>query len=117
MFTSGGMPAVIIKMLVASEPGRIQFLPALPEAWPRGEIEGVLCRGQIEVKRLRWENRGVFVSLLSAKEQRVELEMPWEVANVSMTERRAPVERTDSKRAIRLALPAGQEVSLRIGRK
>ncbi len=51
---SGGMPAVINKMLVASEPGRMQLLPALPKAWPTGTIEGVLCRGQIEVKRLHW---------------------------------------------------------------
>ena len=31
MDISGGMPAVIIKMLVASEPGRVQLLPALPQ--------------------------------------------------------------------------------------
>ena len=36
MDISGGMPAVIIKMLVASDPGRIQLLPALPAAWPTG---------------------------------------------------------------------------------
>jgi alpha-L-fucosidase 2 len=49
MDISGGMPAVIIKMLVASDLGRIQVLPALPKAWPTGKIEGVLCRGQIEI--------------------------------------------------------------------
>jgi len=116
MDISGGMPAVIIKMLVASAPGRIRLLPALPEAWPRGEIEGVLCRGQIEVKRLRWDKEGALVTLLSAKEQRIRLELPWEVANVSV-KGRAPVERTDSKNVIRLALPAGREISLNIGRK
>ncbi|GAG02180.1 unnamed protein product, partial [marine sediment metagenome] len=40
MDISGGMPAVIIKMLVASDPGKIQLLPALPAAWPSGAIEG-----------------------------------------------------------------------------
>jgi hypothetical protein len=117
MDISGGMPAVIIKMLVASDPGRIQLLPALPEAWPCGEIEGVLCRGQIEVKRLRWDKEGVLVSLLSAKQQRIEVEMPWEIASVSVAEGREPAERTESKRVVRLALPAGQEVALTIGRK
>ncbi|MCK7482630.1 MAG: glycoside hydrolase N-terminal domain-containing protein [Candidatus Moduliflexus flocculans] len=52
MDISGGMPSVIIKMLVASDPGGLQLLPALPKAWPTGTIEGVLCRGQIEIKRL-----------------------------------------------------------------
>ena len=50
MDISGGMPAVIIKMLVASDVGKIQLLPALPAAWPAGRIEGVLCRGAIEIQ-------------------------------------------------------------------
>ncbi len=57
MDISGGMPAVIIKMLVASDPGRIQLLPALPAAWPSGTIEGVLCRGAIEIKSLQWDGK------------------------------------------------------------
>ncbi len=39
MDISGGMPAVLIKMLASSEPGEIQLFPALPEAWPSGNIE------------------------------------------------------------------------------
>ena len=34
----GGMPAVIIKMLVASRRGKIELLPALPDQWPSGSI-------------------------------------------------------------------------------
>ncbi|MEA1875355.1 MAG: hypothetical protein U9N86_00690, partial [Bacteroidota bacterium] len=73
MDISGGMPAVIIKMLVASEPGEIQLLPALPKAWEDGSIEGVLCRGQVEVKRLEWNKSGLKVSLNSEKKQTVTL--------------------------------------------
>jgi alpha-L-fucosidase 2 len=47
MDAAGGLPAVIIKMLVMSEVGGIDLLPALPKEWPSGTIEGVLCRGQI----------------------------------------------------------------------
>jgi len=68
------MPAVIIKMLVASEPGRISLLPALPSIWSSGEIQGVLCRGQIEIKRLKWENGQIEVVLLSGKDQTINLE-------------------------------------------
>jgi hypothetical protein len=49
MDISGGLPAVIIKTLVASEPGEIRLLPARPAAWTSGTIDGVLCRGQIEI--------------------------------------------------------------------
>ncbi len=57
MDISGGMPAVIIKMLVASDVGKIQLLPALPAAWPSGRIEGVACRGAIEIQSLQWEGK------------------------------------------------------------
>jgi len=33
MDISGGLPAVIIKMLMASDSGKIRLLPALPDAW------------------------------------------------------------------------------------
>ncbi len=49
MDISGGMPAVIIKMLMASDPGKIQLLPALPDAWPEGKISGLSARGGFEI--------------------------------------------------------------------
>ena len=76
MDISGGMPAVIIKMLVASDPGEIRLLPALPSAWPQGEINGVLCRGQIEISSLKWDQSGIQVKLISGKDQVVNLAFP-----------------------------------------
>lgn len=49
MDISGGLPAVIIKMLMASDPGKIRLLPALPDAWPVGKISGLSARGGFEV--------------------------------------------------------------------
>ena len=49
MDISGGMPAVIIKMLVESEPGKIQLLNSLPSSWETGSIDGVLCRGKLKL--------------------------------------------------------------------
>jgi alpha-L-fucosidase 2 len=52
---SGGLPAVIITMLVQSlQPDRpdgpwlIRLLSALPDAWPTGKLRGVRCRGGFE---------------------------------------------------------------------
>ena len=112
MDISGGMPAVIIKMLVASDVGKIQLLPALPAAWPSGRIEGALCRGAIEIQSLQWEGKQVTVKLSSARSQTVTLELPSEIAEFSLTggaAKASPAERTN-QRAI--ALPSGQSVTM-----
>ena len=67
----GGMPAVIIKMLVESRPGKVFLLPACPKQWPVGTIEGVCCRGQIELQRLSWNPDQITVIFRSDVNQRV----------------------------------------------
>lgn len=116
MDISGGMPAVIIKMLVASSPGRVQLLPAVPSEWPAGEIDGVLCRGQMEVQRLKWDASSIEVSLVSDKDQEIRLEAPWPIKDVSQTSSAGRVTRLDSQKSIAVSLPAGEPVSLRLGR-
>jgi hypothetical protein len=114
MDISGGMPAVIIKMLVASEPGKIQLLPALPAAWPSGTIEGVLCRGQVEIQRLRWDKDRIMVSLTSARKQLIILETPSEIRNISVKKGSVLIQETDQKNRRRLTLPKGEEITLEI---
>jgi hypothetical protein len=86
MDISGGMPAVLIKMLVASDPGKISLLPALPSKWSAGSIEGVLCRGQIEIKSLSWDQNSIVASIVSGKDQKISLELPSKIANISIKE-------------------------------
>jgi alpha-L-fucosidase 2 len=112
MDISGGMPAVIIKMLVASDLGRIQLLPALPAAWPSGRIEGVLCRGAIEISCLQWDGNQIEVTLRSAKSQTVVLELPSEISQLSVTDDLAKVGSADQSNQRTVALPSGQSVSL-----
>jgi alpha-L-fucosidase 2 len=50
----GGANAMI-EMLVRSRGDLIDLLPALPAAWPSGEIRGIRMRGAAEVD-LRWSN-------------------------------------------------------------
>jgi hypothetical protein len=117
MDISGGMPAVLIKMLVASEPGRIQLLPALPAAWPTGTIEGVLCRGQIEIKRLHWDNNRIRISLESAVKQSITLEAPSEITNISVKKGKALIQEINNQNARMLTLDAGQDIELEIRMK
>ncbi len=114
MDISGGMPAVIIKMLVASDPGKIKLLPALPSAWPSGRIEGVLCRGAVEIHSLQWDENAVLVRLTSSRSQAVVLELPGEISQLSVTEGAAKVRPSVRSNQRRLDLPSGQSVSLRM---
>jgi len=112
MDISGGMPAVIIKMLVASDPGKIRLLPALPAAWPSGRIDGALCRGAIQIGRLQWDGKRIEVTLSSAKPQTITMELPSEIAELSVTEGDAKAGPADRAAQRTLALPGGQPVTL-----
>jgi hypothetical protein len=109
---SGGMPAVLIKMLASSDPGVIRLLPAKPAAWPSGTIEGILCRGQVEVKRLTWNGRRVEAVLRSGKAQEISLSLPGEIKTARLEKGAGSIREAKDPRSRRLTLPAGQDVVL-----
>ena len=112
MDISGGMPAVIIKMLVTSRPGKIELLPALPAAWPSGRIEGVLCRGAIEIQSLEWDGKQIAVTLRSNRPQNIILELPFQIAQLSVIDGVARVSPADLANQRTITLPSGSSVSI-----
>jgi alpha-L-fucosidase 2 len=50
-----GITAGICELLVQSQAGEIQLLPALPQAWPTGKISGLRARGGFTVD-LAWKD-------------------------------------------------------------
>jgi len=113
----GGLPAVIVKMLVTAEPGKLDLLPALPKQWSSGRIEGVLCRGQIEVKSLSWTGDQIDVTLKSDIRQRVLIAVPGGIRAIEVREGTAQIFDTITKDGrIPVTLPAGEPVTLTITR-
>ena len=66
---AGGIPQLIIKMLADSQVGWVELLPALPVQWPSGRIQGLLCRGGIELKSLEWSPKSVKAVFVSRADQ------------------------------------------------
>jgi alpha-L-fucosidase 2 len=50
-----GSSAGVAEMLLQSQTGVIELLPALPDAWPAGEVKGLKARGNVTVDET-WEN-------------------------------------------------------------
>ena len=46
----------------------------------------MLCRGQIEIKSLSWDQNSIVASMISKKDQKINLEVPSKIENVSVKE-------------------------------
>lgn len=50
-----GLTAGVAEMLLQSHEGRVEFLPALPQAWSNGHVEGLKARGNFTISEV-WTN-------------------------------------------------------------
>ncbi|OCT15172.1 alpha-L-fucosidase [Paenibacillus pectinilyticus] len=104
-----GWTAAIQEMLMFSQPGRIDLLPALPQKWRKGAVGPMLAQGAVEVT-CEWDqdSHTVNVSLRSRhQDQSVELVLPHPIRFINNHERK------ESKR-IDLQLDAGRKVDLKV---
>jgi len=53
--TALGIVGVINEMLVFSNTGEIELLPALPRRWARGSVKGLMARTNAEITLLEWD--------------------------------------------------------------
>lgn len=112
MDMSGGFPAVILRALAYSEPGRLRLLPALPPEWTHGSVEGMALRGQVQLSRLSWDEEGLRFTLVSDIDQRLEVALPF------LTDFRSEGQGRVVRKGegLELRLKAGQPLLVQVGR-
>ena len=53
-----GLTSGVAEMLLQSQLGYVQFLPAIPSAWTEGEVKGLKARGNFTISEM-WKNNMV----------------------------------------------------------
>ena len=66
---AGGLPRLMLLALADSRPGLLRLLPACPTTWPQGRVDGLRCRGGVEIRHLAWGPADVTADLRSERDQ------------------------------------------------
>ena len=61
-----GMTAGVAEMLLQSNMGYINMLPALPDVWATGSVDGLIARGNFEVS-MDWEDKNLTEATILSK--------------------------------------------------
>ncbi len=110
-----GATAGIAEMLLQSHNGYLAFLPALPDAWPRGLVKGLCARGAFDVD-IEWKNsRWAKVCILSKMGNPCTIRHAGMVS-VQCRDKEVPVSHP-AKDLIRFPTEAGRRYVLRNKRK
>jgi alpha-L-fucosidase 2 len=84
-----GYTAGVAEMLLQSQTGELQFLPALPDQWQNGNIKGLKARGNFEITDLDWKNgkiTSVHIKSLSGNDCTIRSATPlkYQIKNVAI---------------------------------
>jgi alpha-L-fucosidase 2 len=60
-----GVTAGISEMLIQSQDGKIELLPALPDEWSQGEVKGICTRGAFVINMKWMQNKITNLEILS----------------------------------------------------
>jgi len=65
-----GVTAGISEMLIQSQDGKIELLPALPDEWSQGEVKGICTRGAFVIN-MKWMHNKITNLEILSKQGRV----------------------------------------------
>lgn len=109
-----GLTAAVLEMLIFSVPGLIRILPALPEGWPRGAINGVLCRDGITLSIVWDRPQGkLHMKLESRQAQAVDVKLPEWITRTALRVRGGELGRSArGARYVKIQLPREIQVAV-----
>lgn len=67
------MPAILLEMAVFSEPGTVEFLPAMPASLNNGALDGVWLYTWAKLERMSWDETCIRATLQSHADQTLTL--------------------------------------------
>ena len=112
----GGVPTIIMEMLLYSRPGFIEVLPSLPAGLMKGSIQGMLARTFARIDKLAWnmETRYVELAITSFRKQDVTLITRYGIEQVSAPAGVLAEPLQKGRANVDLHLPERRSVSLRL---
>lgn len=103
-----GGTAGIAEMLIQSQDGYIQLLPALPDKWPTGSFKGLRVRGGAEAAACWSDNRLSSATIKALNDNTFKVKIPGYVTTVKQNGK----ELTAENGYVSVVLKAGQEAKL-----
>jgi hypothetical protein len=112
----GGIPTIMMEMLLYSRPGVIEVLPALPPTLLKGSINGMLARTFARVDKLKWdmETRTVDLTVTSFRKQDVTLMARHGIEKITATPGVLAASLQAGKADIDVHLPENKPVSFQL---
>ena len=112
----GGIPAIVMEMLLYSRPGVIEVLPALPESLTKGSIKGVLARTFARIDTLAWDmqTRTVELTVTSWRKQDVTLVARHGIETISAPAGGLAAPLQAGRADVEVHLPANRPVTFRL---
>ena len=104
------MPAILLEMCVFSEPGTVEFLPAVPDSLGKGRIEGIWLYTWAKLEYMDWNTNGLQAVLLSNKDQTLTLRCRKDIKSFKVNGTQMKVDGDH----IQFAFKAGEKVLVEI---
>ena len=107
-----GGTAGIAEMLLQSQEGYIELLPALPDVWPEGSFAGLCARGGAEIS-LNWRNHQVQSAEITATStNQYKIKIPVYTREVDIQQNHKTIRSSVSNHFIALSLQKGEKARL-----